>query len=483
MELKFIIKITLMSLILASAVFAQKQRVAVYMSGKNQGTPQSEIIEFALTEALSENKNFSATERTRDFLKTIRDEHLFQMSGSVDNSQIAELGKKSGVAYVCAAELLKYSPTEFMLAARFIDVEAAAIVASTYRIATLQDDDEAMLNLSRRLANDLMADFEKKDRKAKKENAAIYLASGSGDGAGEIIQPLLINAVVRSDKYAVSERTGSFMQSLSQELGHQYSGEVADNQLTKLGYQAGVKYIIALKIAANVVNVRQIDVATGDILKTRSGVINTEDAKNIEKSVANLIADFLSVNTNVIFTELMEEIEEDKIVQRAKEEEARIARKKQMDKIREEEKQAEKQELKDAMKIGAGCFWGYTENDIGVNFGLIIPVMRHVAAAPRISGSISSESDDIYSPLYYLVNASALAHLTTTHDKDARAFYIESGAAAEYIITIDKDGFAFFNFAVVAVAGIRLKKFAIDFIEISLGTGFTTYRSGMRLMF
>jgi uncharacterized protein (TIGR02145 family) len=292
--MKLAIKMMLALCVLCVTAFAQgKHKVAVYMSGKNQTSTQSEIVAFALTDAISESKSFTATERTRDFLNTIKKENYYQSTGAVDESQIAEVGRKSGVHYVCVAELSPFSEAisgakESLLTARLIDVETATIVGSNYEITILRDDD-AILSVSRKLAKELVSNYEKRDKNARRESAAVYFAGGGESSAGRILQQFLVDAVSKSNQYAVSERTNSFLQTLKKEVGHQYeSGEVDDDQLAKLGVQAGVKYVIALKIASKVVNIRFIDAKSGDIPISKTGLADFSEVEKMEQSIKNI---------------------------------------------------------------------------------------------------------------------------------------------------------------------------------------------------
>lgn len=297
-------------------------KVGIYMSGSNQTSPESEFTGIKLTDALSESSKFTVTERTREFLSMIEKENAYQQSGAVDNSQIAEIGQKSGVTYVCVAELIDLSDffpesKETLVTARFISVDSATVVASTYRIAALPNK-PAIVAVSKLLVNDLLSAMKKRDqwvnlgeKGVKKENTAVYLVDGEV-GMGKILQIFLINAVLKRDKYAISERTSSSLEALMSELKHQYSGAVADNQLAKLGKQSGVKYVIALRQIDNEtrdgdgsrtdsqwVNIRMIDVTTGDIVKGKSkteAVLFT-NVKTLERSMASLIAAFLGNDT------------------------------------------------------------------------------------------------------------------------------------------------------------------------------------------
>jgi len=299
-------------------------KIGIYMSGSNQTTPQSNFVAGALTDALSESSRFTVTERTQEFLGMIAKENFYQRSGAVNNEQIAQIGQKSGVTYVCVAELINLSDffpesKEVLLTARFISVDSATVVASTYRIAVLSNEN-ATISVSKLLIEDLLTAMKKKEqwvklgeKGVKKENTAVYLVDGEG-GTGKILQTFLINAVLKRNRYAISERTSSSLELVAKELKYQYSGEVDVNQLAKLGQQSGVKYVIALARMDRIdsdqqagtradsnsqwVKIRMIDVTTGDIVKGKSKMfpIDFTDVRTIERSMAKHIATFLGTD-------------------------------------------------------------------------------------------------------------------------------------------------------------------------------------------
>jgi hypothetical protein len=300
-------------------------KISVYMSGSNQTTDQSDFVRTKITDALTESSKFTVTERAQEYLNMIQQENAYQHSGVVDNSQIAEIGQKSGVTYVCVAELINLSDffpesKDVLLTARFISVDSATVVASTYRITALPDP-KTVGAVSKLLVDDLMRAMKKREqwvklgeKGVKKENTAIYLVDGEV-GMGKILQTFLINAVLKRDKYAISERTSSSLETLMRELKHQYSGEVADNQLAKLGKQSGVKYVITLRQINNEewvgkhtdsqwVNIRMIDVTTGDIVKGKSKMfpIDFTDVRTIERSMSKHITTFLGTDDTPLET-------------------------------------------------------------------------------------------------------------------------------------------------------------------------------------
>jgi len=305
-------------------------KIGIYMSGSNQTSTQSEYVSAGLTNALSASSGFTVTERTREFLGMIAKENIYQRSGAVSNEQIAQIGQKSGVTYVCVAELINLSDffpesKEVLLTARFISVDSATVVASTYRIAVLSDEN-ACIAVSKLLISDLLGAMKKREqwvklgeKGVKRENTAVYLVDGEG-GTGKILQTFLINAVLKRNRYAISERTSSSLEVVTQELKYQYTGEVDVNQLAKLGQQSGVKYVIALARMPRIdnerqtgaradsntqwVKIRMIDVTTGDIVKGKAQTfqIDFTDVKTIERSMSKHITTFLGTDNTPLET-------------------------------------------------------------------------------------------------------------------------------------------------------------------------------------
>ena len=107
----------------------EKPRVAIYTeddSGEN-------IVEFVgqyLVNAIVKMGQYTAVERTADFLKGINKEQQYQRTGVVEDELIARLGKQFGARFVCMVKIGK-SAGQLFISARLIDVETAAVTAST----------------------------------------------------------------------------------------------------------------------------------------------------------------------------------------------------------------------------------------------------------------------------------------------------------------------------------------------------------------
>jgi curli biogenesis system outer membrane secretion channel CsgG len=478
-------------------------KVAVYMSGKHQSDEQGALVATALTDALGNNADFAVTERTKEFLNTITKENLYQFSGAVDNSQIAEVGKKLGATYICVAELMSLGDffpgsREVMLTARFINVESATIVGSSYTIGVLGDED-AIFATSEKLAGDLIADFNKRSGSDKKlDHAAIYSAGGSASGIDLITQPMLIHAVVRSGKYAVSERTGSFLETISQELGMQYSGEVDDNQLAKLGVQSGVKFVMTIKkISQTRVNIRMLDVKTGEIVPgmSKTGVIDITNVKSIETSMQSLISSFLKTDAAAIFVEQNQaKVEQERQKELLKEERERAARREIEERERHQKLQAqaeEKREWRSMQKPGVAIGFGASNGAsmFGIGGVYTYPITRNVLAAPEANILLGTYENRGFGEDKYTfagINVPIMFQYITSATSTFAAF-AEAGAEVDYLIEFSDEGASVLNYGPAAGAGVILnfggKRLYFDLARFCYGSEYLSYTANIRVMF
>ena len=164
------------------------------------------------------------------------------------------------------------------------------------------------------------------------------------------------------------------MNTITSENIYQHSGAVDDNQLTRLGIQAGVNYIMAIKMAQQVVNIRMLDVTTGEIMRSRSRLMNTGGGfRGIESSVAELIGEFLEVETSVLFTDLKDDLKREQQIEREEERKRREI----MKENERQQKQREKDREKEIKKSKRKETWG----KVGAYTGLVLLVAGIVALA------------------------------------------------------------------------------------------------------
>ena len=95
---------------------------------------------------------------------------------------------------------------------------------------------------------------------------AIYVTGDAPQPIKTITQNKVATALTNSGSYQLIERSAEFLKAITQEQKYQQSGDVDDNQITKLGIQYGAKFVcvvhITLMADANYIQIamRMIDV-------------------------------------------------------------------------------------------------------------------------------------------------------------------------------------------------------------------------------
>ncbi len=120
----------IIALVICSAtnVANAQKKVAVYVTGDVQNS-YKKVIGSKMVAEITKSDNYSAVERTADFLAALTQETDYQASGAVTERQIAKLGEQFGVRYVAVVDVTELFE-EFFVAARLIDVQTAKIVMS-----------------------------------------------------------------------------------------------------------------------------------------------------------------------------------------------------------------------------------------------------------------------------------------------------------------------------------------------------------------
>lgn len=292
MRSKFFFFILFSSLVIA-AFAQQKPKLAVYVTGDD---PINELIGNELQDGLAHNGKYTTVERTADFLKAMSKEHGYQRSGEVDDEQIAALGKQFAVQYVCVASVSSVWNNEKYISARIIDVESAEVVASGNSfgaINTTQSLISTMDGLSKSLLKAL--DYFKTSG-AKK--VAVYVTKSGNRDVDIILGDQLVAGFAKSGKYIAIERTNRFLSELTKEQGYQQSGAVADEDLVRLGKQAGVQYVCVAKTTNwngdYFISSRLIDVEQGNIVNSSNEkgikLNNANDVVNLTEKIAKRLS-------------------------------------------------------------------------------------------------------------------------------------------------------------------------------------------------
>jgi hypothetical protein len=155
--------ILLLVIVCAEVAFGQtqKQKVAVYVTGVADAGDKK-VIGSKLVSAIAADRRYTAIERTNEFLVAIGKEHDYQHSGEVDEQQIAAIGKKFGVNYVCVVDISEVRGATHV-DARLINVVTAAVSITADELKVIKDVDD-LVRLAENLAYKLTAATEDADQ-------------------------------------------------------------------------------------------------------------------------------------------------------------------------------------------------------------------------------------------------------------------------------------------------------------------------------
>ena len=103
-----------------------KPRVAFYFVGEEPREGVFRPLGGQITKAVVESGEYIAVDRTAALRTLLSSERDYQMSGAVDEDQMAALGKEWGVKYVISIEITK-SIDAFYIEAKMVDVEGSYI--------------------------------------------------------------------------------------------------------------------------------------------------------------------------------------------------------------------------------------------------------------------------------------------------------------------------------------------------------------------
>jgi len=125
MKNRLALAVMMMAALLCASVFAQGglEGIAVYVTGDLTEINKKYLTQKML-KALHNSGRYKTVDRSAAFLAEVRREIGYQQNGPVDDDQIREAGKRSGVQYVCVADV---GPS--FISARILDVETTDIIA------------------------------------------------------------------------------------------------------------------------------------------------------------------------------------------------------------------------------------------------------------------------------------------------------------------------------------------------------------------
>ena len=173
--------------------------VAVYVTGEQEPAVKK-VLGSKMVTYITQSPNYTAVERTTDFLSALTDEHDYQTSGEVSNSQIVRLGQQFGARYVAVVDVAELYG-ELFASARLIDVQTSHIISS-YESSGRGNSLANLSELANKVADGLILAPERK----KQEQANIAEANKRASLRQKAIKNLLPVDAVQYGNYVVINR-------------------------------------------------------------------------------------------------------------------------------------------------------------------------------------------------------------------------------------------------------------------------------------
>ena len=284
MKKLFIILLSALSL----TAFAQKPRIAVYVTGDD---PINEIIANRLMAGLINSGKYMPVERSAAFLAAINKEHSYERTGEVDDEQIAKLGAQFGIQYICVVSVVDVWNNEKYITSRILDVTSAEVIGSCSSNGSISDGGALMTALDD-LTEKLYKALEYSKNDATKR-VAVYVTKTGNKDVDIILGDQLVAGFARSGEYIAVERTNAFLKQIQKESGYQQTGAVNDEDLLRLGKKFGVQYVCVAQTipwgGSYFISSRLVDVETAEVPKMY----------NAENKVMKSSADVLAVATEI----------------------------------------------------------------------------------------------------------------------------------------------------------------------------------------
>jgi hypothetical protein len=124
------------------------------------------------------------------------------------------------------------------------------------------------------------------------KKVAVYVTGGQNAGINKVLGDQLVAAFVNSGKYIAIERTASFLAELHKEQNYQQTGNVDDNEISRLGKQFGVHLVCVADVSdvfgQKYVSARLVDVESAEVINTAnisSPLSKMEELMEVTKNI------------------------------------------------------------------------------------------------------------------------------------------------------------------------------------------------------
>ncbi|MDR1342701.1 MAG: DUF1566 domain-containing protein [Prevotellaceae bacterium] len=137
-----------------------------------------------------------------------------------------------------------------------------------------------------------------------RQKVAVYVTGNNNSSENKIIGSKLVAAITNDGYYEAVERTAAFLGQLQKEQQYQQSGNVADDQLSKLGRQFGVDLVCIAEVVpvarAFFISARLVSVETASVEATADVTCdNVRDIQALAASASELAEQLLNPDAAV----------------------------------------------------------------------------------------------------------------------------------------------------------------------------------------
>jgi hypothetical protein len=299
-----ITKTTLALCLLCALSFAQKPKIAVYVSEQSgYSADVKNALRVATMNVLVRGGKYEVVERS-----SVIDEELSkQASGAVDDDQMVAFGRQTGARYVCVSDITSlgsyrvpavysqdgkmvrqsYSVHPHQVSARIIDVETAQLVGLGVIDQDIQGGPAMSAAITKAVEKMLETMPAQMDSNLPKK--AVYVQGGwrNNSSANALYTYTLEALFTRSGAngdFIVVERSNAFTRQIDREQGKQRSGSVADGEISRMGKQYGIEEICIASIEPVMgtynINARLVNVE-------RASVVNASELRHLKEGSAN----------------------------------------------------------------------------------------------------------------------------------------------------------------------------------------------------
>jgi len=272
---KFILSV-LGLLAFASLMQAQLLKVAVFDPIGDLPQETKTLIREEISNVIINSSSYQVVERS--LIKKVLEENRFQSSGLVNESQLSELGRKTGADLVCITVAVS-EVNDYYLSCKLIDYQTSQII----RQSTGKSSPKNVSKTANSVAKDIFKGKSAEARQQTGEKIAMFDPEGNvGSIVKTIVREEIGSDIVKNPAYAVLERAN--IDKVLEENRFQGKNS-SETEMRELGKMMGAKYVGIITITNDAgkykIFGKQVDVTTGI-------VENSLSPKGISKAQKNL---------------------------------------------------------------------------------------------------------------------------------------------------------------------------------------------------